>query len=308
MKKILPALVLCLCLACRTAEPPPLLPAANEPAPADSLPEQLTRLDVPWKEVAALPATSPDTVIAYGSESQQFGELRLPPAGGPHPVVVFIHGGCWLSQFDLRHVGPVSADLARRGYAVWTPEYRRVGDEGGGWPGTFLDIGRAVDYLRVLAESYPLDLNNITVMGHSAGGHLALWQALRPNLPPASPLYVADPLPVNRVIALAAITDLGTYHEVNNSCSQAVAPLMGGEPHEQPERYRQGNPGELLPSPAALTLIHGDRDAIVPIEQAGSFVRHAQGARLLTVDGAGHFDMVFPSSRAWGRTLEALAE
>lgn len=273
---------------------------------------QASRLNIPWSDVAALPPAPADHRIEYGTAEQQFGELRLPATAGPHPVVVFLHGGCWLAAYDRQHVGPVSADLARRGYAVWTPEYRRVGDPGGGWPGTFTDVGAAIDYLRVLAETYPLDLENITVMGHSAGGHLALWQALRANLPTDSPLYVADPLPVHRVISLAGITDLVAYNEVGNSCSEAVPQLMGGEPAQWPERYRQGNPLDLLPAGVPLVLVHGSEDAIVPIAQSETFVQRAQAAgseaRLLSIPGGGHFDMVYPKSVAWKTVTGLLAE
>ncbi len=271
---------------------------------------QASRLDIPWSDVAALPPALADHQISYGPAEQQFGELRLPATVGPHPVVVFLHGGCWLAEYDREHVGPVSADLAGRGYAVWTPEYRRVGDPGGGWPGTFTDIGAAIDYLRVLAEAYPLDLDDIPVMGHSAGGHLALWQALRGNLPADSPVYVADPLPVHRVISLAGITDLVAYNEVDNSCSVAVPQLMDGEPAQWPERYRQGNPIDLLPASVPLVLVHGAKDAIVSIAQSETFVQRAQAAggaaRLVSVRGGGHFDMVYPQSVAWERVIGLL--
>lgn len=300
---------LCVLFSCQdTADTTPSVEA--DPDRADTSGQDFSRLDVPWKDVAALPATAPDHRIAYGEAEQQFGELRLPATAGPHPVVVFLHGGCWLAEYDYRHVGPVSADLAARGYAVWTPEYRRVGDPGGGWPGTFADIGQAVDFLRTLAERYPLDLDRITVMGHSAGGHLALWQALRPNLPADSPLYTADPLPVQRVISLAGITDLVAYHEVDNSCSEAVPRLMDGEPAQWPERYRQGSPSELLPATTPMVLVHGTADPIVPLDQATTLVAKAQLAgsdiRLLRIEGGGHFDLVFPGSVAWGVVVGVL--
>lgn len=289
-----------------------MLSCTETAPPAPESTADPTRLNVAWKEVAALPPAPADHRIAYGPDSLQFGELRLPPEGeGPFPVVVFIHGGCWLAQFDLTHVGPVSADLAARGYAVWTPEYRRVGDTGGGWPGTFLDIGRAVDHLRILAKEYPLDLNEVTVMGHSAGGHLAIWQAQRAGLPEDSPLYVPDPLPVSRVVSLAGITDLVAYNEVGNSCSVAVPKLMGGSPSEQPELYRQASPATLGPGSVPVWLIHGTEDAIVPPEQSSSYAalagQDSSRVRLVTISGGGHFDLVHPASVAWEEVVRVAA-
>ena len=134
-------------------------------------------MNVSWREVEALPPDVADYNISYGSDDLQFGELRLPETPGPYPVIVFIHGGCWLNQFSLDHVSAVSRALANQGLAVWTPEYRRVGDAGGGWPGTFEDIARSVAALQGMALRHALDLSRLIVMGHSAGGHLALWLA-----------------------------------------------------------------------------------------------------------------------------------
>lgn len=269
-----------------------------------------TAYNVPWSEIASFEKPPFDHRIEYGNHPLQFGELRLPEGAGPFPVVVFIHGGCWLSQFDLNHVGAVSADLEKAGYAVWTPEYRRIGDEGGGWTGTFDDAGKSVDYLRTLANTYPLDLNKVIVMGHSAGGHLSLWVAARKNLPESSLLYVANPLPVTGVIPLAPITDLEEYDKVNNSCSSAVTQLVDGQPSEVPERYREGSPTNLVPLGVPVHLVHGSIDNIVPLKQSQDFnaVARDKGddSQVLTVDGAGHFDMVSPYSEAWKVVKDAL--
>src|SRR5439155_8576098 len=141
-------------------------------------------------------------------DSLQFGELRLPKGRGPFPVAIVIHGGCWRSDYDLKHVGPLAGALTERGIATWTIEYRRIGDPGGGWPGTFEDVAQAADHLRALARRYPLDLHHVVAIGHSAGGHLALWLAARPGLPPDAALASADPLPISGVVGLAAISDL----------------------------------------------------------------------------------------------------
>ena len=120
-----------------------------------------------------------DARIPYGDDPLQFGDLRLPPGGGPHPVAVFVHGGCWLSEYDIAHSSAVTAALAQSGIATWSLEYRRVGDEGGAWPGTLQDVARGADHLRSIAARYRLDLDRVIAAGHSAGGQLALWLAAR---------------------------------------------------------------------------------------------------------------------------------
>ena len=166
---------------------------------------------VTWEQISRPPAAPADHRIQYGEHAFAFGELRLPRGSGPHPVVVVVHGGCWQSQYDLRYMSHLSAALSQAGIATWTLEYRRIGNAGGGWPGTFDDVARGTDYVRTLAQRFPLDLNRVVVAGHSAGGHLALWVAARRNLPRESPLFTANPLPLRGVVSLAGITDLRKY-------------------------------------------------------------------------------------------------
>ena len=120
--------------------------------------------------------------FSYGEDPLQFGELYLPAGDGPFPVVVLIHGGCWLAEFDQAHLRSLAVAARDSGFAVWNVEYRRVGNPGGGWPGTFLDVAAGTDYLRELARQHPLDLEQVVPVGHSAGGHLALWLAMRSQL------------------------------------------------------------------------------------------------------------------------------
>ena len=123
--------------------------------------------------------------ISYGDDALQFGELRLPDGPGPHPVAIVIHGGCWLGEFDLTHIGTLAEALNEEGIAAWVIEYRRIGNPGGGWPGTFEDVARGADHLRKIAKEHPLDLDRVIAVGHSAGGHLALWLAWIPIGPVA---------------------------------------------------------------------------------------------------------------------------
>lgn len=251
-----------------------------------------------FNEVAAMPGRAADLRAAYGSAPEQFGELRLPKGAGPHPVVVLIHGGCWRAEYDVTHIGALATALANDGWAVWAIEYRRVGSPGGGWPGTFLDVGAAIDHLRTLATAHPLDLSQIIAVGHSAGGQLALWSGARGALPAHSPLSSPDPLVPTGVVSLAGITDLAAYASPSG-CGSAVVPLMGGASDTLPDRYAQTSPVALHPL-VPVQLVVGTADTIVPRAQADGFLS-ASGARatMRVVDGAGHFDLIAPDGEAW---------
>lgn len=260
-----------------------------------------------FEEIEKLPAPPADHRIAYGEDPFQFGDLRLPQGRGTHPVVVVIHGGCWYSEYDLKHVAAFSAALRQMGVATWSLEYRRIGNAGGDWPGTFEDVARGVDFLRVLARTYPLDLRRVIVVGHSAGGQLALWLAARKRLPKDSPLYSPDPLPLRGIVSLAGITDLRGY---GSGCGNAVTKLLGGSPKEVPLRYRQTSPIELLPLRVKQRLIHGLLDNIVPPEQSRDYEvaarRSGDDVSLVTIGGAGHFDLIAPQSSAWPVVQETI--
>ncbi len=251
-----------------------------------------------------------DARIRYGDRRLQFGDLRVPPGSGPHPVAVFIHGGCWLAEYDIAHSSKLTAALARNGIATWSLEYRRVGDVGGGWPGTFNDIGRGADHLRLIAREHRLDLDRVIVMGHSAGGHLALWLAARSRLPAEAPIGSTDPLAVRGVLALAPAPYLRFLYE-KKVCGHVIDKLMGGSPDQFPDRYRWGDPVQLAPDGVRQVLIIGKHDdAWAPSGLRYYRAARARGDDIRIIDAAesGHFELIDPDSTAWPLVLEGARE
>jgi acetyl esterase/lipase len=258
------------------------------------------------QDLASLPSRAPDRRVAYGEDSSQYGELRVPTGRGPHPVVVLIHGGCFKAAYaTTRDLAPMGDALKDGGIATWNVEYRRLGQPGSGWPGTYLDIGRAVDHLRALAREYPLDLGRVVIVGHSAGGHLAMWAAARSRLPAASPLYATDPLPVRGVIDLAGPVDMtANVPGYEALCRDSViTSLLGGTPTAVPERYTQASPIKLLPLGIPQVLILGTHEDFVPLPLAEAYAQAAAGAgdpvRLLVIPGVGHFETASPRASTW---------
>ena len=264
-----------------------------------------------FNDVASLTAPPPSHRVAYGPGPLQFGHLRLPKGSGPHPVVIFVHGGCWLSQYTIAHAAALEQALADSGYAVWSIEYRRVGDEGGGWPGTFDDVGRAADHLRTLATQHPLDLRRVVAAGHSAGANFAIWLASRPRLRKESPLRVDNPLPIRAVLGLSPGGDFANLH-AQGVCNNVIDKLMGGSPSQVPERYRDVSPGQLLPLGVPQTLIVGglDRGWGPPGRAYHAMAVAARDTlvRLIEAPASGHFDIIAPTTTTWPIVVRALRE
>lgn len=249
--------------------------------------------NVNYQQVTELAYVPADARLTYANDNPQlqYGLLWLPAALEPKakaPLVVLIHGGCWLNAYDIQHTFPTSTALAQAGYAVWSLEYRRTGDPGGGWPGTFDDIRAGLAYLPKLQE-YPVDLNRVAVVGHSAGGHLALLAGTE-----------ADGL--QAVVGLAAITDIIEYSKGGNSCQAATPKFMGGSYAERPDAYAAANPAGK-PMRSTTVLLQGDLDAIVPLRQS-TLVE----ATVHVQEGAGHFDWVHPGTPAFQLLLATLDE
>ena len=266
-------------------------------------------MNVTFEEVTGLPVTEPDETVFYGDSAQQFAELRLPECE-PEASIILIHGGCWQNAYDLGYVRPMADALKASGYLVWSIEYRRIGDEGACWPGTFEDVGRAVDQFRAIMKKRNLTNTKKIFMGHSAGGNLALWAAARANFSNEHPLAIAEPLKAEAVIGLAAITDLRRYAAGKSECEQAVVELLG-LPAEHDQQYAATSPVELLPSGVPTILLQGSEDTIVRREQAQRFHDAANACGDLCsieyIPGAGHFDLVHPGTLAWRIVLASVS-
>jgi acetyl esterase/lipase len=243
--------------------------------------------------------------------------LRLPPGDGPGlaPLVILLHGGFWRSAIDVRHIGPLACALAAAGFAVATQEYRRTGQAGGGWPGTFDDIALAVDALpgRVAAAAGGgrVDTGRVVVAGHSAGGHLALWTAGRARLAAGDRWHRAGAGAIAGVVSLAGVCDLAACYRLGLD-DGAAGDLMGGGPDDVPGRYAAGDPMGLVPTGMRAWLVHGTVDERVPDSFSRAYADRARAAgdevTLELLPGTGHFEVIDPLSAAWPAVLRAVRE
>jgi acetyl esterase/lipase len=276
----------------------------------------------PDEQPTKIPTSTKPIRVAYGPEDLQFGDLYLPNQSGTHPIVVLIHGGYWRAHYGLELMNSLAQDLSKRGYAAWNIEYRRVGNPGGGWPGTFQDVALATDYLRKLAPSYTLDLKKVVTIGHSAGGHLAFWLAARIRIPefaqhsplagselPGEDKENAAPLALAGTISLAGVVDLEMAWRLHFS-NDAVVELLGGTIANVPERYIAASPAAMLPLRVPQVLIHGTSDESVPIEVSQTYAKAARSVNdpitYVELEGVDHLDVIDPHSQAWAITINEL--
>jgi acetyl esterase/lipase len=247
-------------------------------------------------DILSLAAPKADVRLAYGSDANQFVELRLPQGKGPHALAINIHGGFWRAKYDLGHAGHLCAALTAKGVATANVEYRRVGNAGGGWPGTFADVRAAYQFL-VQNGRKEFDARRVVVMGHSAGGQLALCLA-------------AHEAGVKGVISLAGVVDLQRAYALHLS-NDAVVEFLGGTPAEVGDHYKEADPMKLAVR-ARQWLVHGAADDVVPVgfsrDYVGAKQKIKEDARLMEIAGAGHFEVIDPRSGAWGDVERAVME
>ncbi|HEV7665246.1 MAG TPA: alpha/beta hydrolase [Chloroflexota bacterium] len=236
---------------------------------------------------------------SYGSHGEQFGDLRLPTGSGPHPTIIYVHGGGYQAAISLDGAAAICAGFTAHGYATWSIEYRRLGN-GGGWPTTFDDVLAGATYLSTLATNAPLDLTRVYVAGQSAGGQLALWLANR-----AREEGSALP-PLRGVVALAPLTDMRGV--ATHDPASVAAAVIGGTPSNVSERYASTSPLELLPLRLAQLIVHGTADGTVPYAMSEQYVRAAQAAgdevTLATIRGADHVDLWRPTSGFFSQVVD----
>jgi 3-dehydroquinate dehydratase type II len=250
----------------------------------------------------------PFETLAYGTERDQIGDLRLPDGDGPFPLVILVHGGFWREPWTRDLMDGIAVDLTRRGWATWNIEYRRIGS-GGGWPATVEDAARAIDFVSDLAASFPIDVSTIITLGHSAGGHLALWMAARTGLGPNAPGAIPQIIP-RAAVGLAPIAHLAAAHAAGIG-DEAVEGFLHRAPAEDPETYAAADPAALLPMGVRQLIVHGDGDTRVPIALSEHYVGLAADAGDAVVfheiAGADHFSLIDPTHPAW-RSIAAEIE
>lgn len=262
---------------------------------------------ITFSELKSRPHPSPTATVRYGSDPLQVVDVWLPTGRGPFPTVLLIHGGCWQSDVADRHLMDwIANDLKRRGIAVWNIDYRGVDRAGGGYPGTFLDAAAAADALATHAREYHLDTSRIVAVGHSAGGHLALWLAARPRLPASSTLHAARPLPIASVVSLGGLPDLELETKVENGCGTTVSATLAGGHHAETSVPR------LAPLGVRQYLVNGLADPIIPTELAADYQRRMRAAGdAVTIDwipASGHFELIAPETRAWATAVRDIQQ
>jgi acetyl esterase/lipase len=256
-----------------------------------------------WPDLLERPRPEPDATIRYGSEVNQLVDLWFPVAPSLRPVVLMVHGGCWQTQIaDRTIMNWIAEDLRRRGIAVWNIDYRGVDRPGGGYPGTFQDVAAAADALRPQAAHYRLDLSRLVAIGHSAGGHLALWLAGRPRLPRGSPLRTARPLAIQAVVSLGGLPDLEEAARSENGCgNEVIGRLTSGH-------FADTSVPRLAPLRVPQVLINGRQDRIIPVAYAEGYAAPMRAAgddvRVRMIDRTGHVELIAPETAAWAAAVE----
>ena len=265
-------------------------------------------------EINLLPSKPADIRINYGKNEMQFIDLRLPKGKGPFPILAIMHGGCWISKYaSLQNTSAMADALRDKGFATANIEYRCI-DEGGGWPGTFLDIGTAINKLLISAKEHSLDKERVITIGHSAGGHLAFWAAGRHRIPKDSAIYMEKPTPILGTISLGGAADLeASFDHFENLCGKnTMTAMFQGSPQTAPNHYKAGSPIRLLPMGVFQILITGAGDQAVPAIFAENYVKKAtqegdQGlVESIIVPNCGHHEYNHPGTHAFEVLLNSV--
>lgn len=282
-----------------------LLFAGLPMTPAASPPRQL----MTWDDLTSRPRPKPSETVSYGADAMQKVDVWLPKGAGPFKTVLMVHGGCWQTAIaDRSLMDWAAADLRDAGYAVWNIDYRGVDRDGGGYPGTFQDAAAAADLLATDAARFHLDTKRIVAVGHSAGGHLALWLAARAKLPARSVLAGGTPLRIDHVVSLGGLPDLeATADSPDNGCgTEVIGQLVGPKTAAHPDPFADTSVTRLLPLGVPQDLVDGREDRIIPYRLPVDYTAKARAAgdevTLHTVPETGHVELVSPGSAAWDET------
>ncbi|WP_233355830.1 alpha/beta hydrolase [Henriciella litoralis] len=268
-----------------------------------------------WSDLLSRERPEPTQTITVGELETDVVDLWLPDGAGPHPSVIMIHGGCWQKSIADRTLMNYAAEAMREaGLAVWNIEYRGVDEDGGGYPGTFLDVARAVDAFGERGEGYGFDTARVAAFGHSAGGHLALWAAARSKIADTSPLYSDAPFYIPAVLSSGGLPDLEASAPVTQAgCLADIMDVLTGE--ASPERqnvFSDTSPTELLPISAVQFTVNGMRDRIAPSELGKAYTEKAKAAGdpaiFVAIPGEGHVELIAPGSEAFAEQLRLLKE
>lgn len=309
MRPALAFAVLAALAGCSVSEPP-----ASPPPARPAL--------MKWPDLLERERPEPDRTIAYGDDQMHKVDLWLPAGRGPHPTVLMVHGGCWQTEIaDRRIMNWIADDLRKRGIAVWNIDYRGVDRTGGGYPGTFQDAAAAADALRIHAGHHRLDIRPLVAVGHSAGGHLALWLAARrspaarspgPLVPHGSPLLARDPLPIDTVVSLGGLPDLELAAAPPGSgCgTEVIEKLVGPPTLSSRDVYADTSVPRLAPLGVRQVLINGLQDRIIPTAYADDYARKMRAAgdrvKVMMIDRTGHVELIAPETAAWAAAVEKI--
>lgn len=260
---------------------------------ADTAHAQL-RSNVSFSQVLEVPFAKSDQRAFYGEAEMQFVETwQAKEHQVTTPLIIVIHGGCWLNAYAIDHTYAMNTALRDAGFEVWGIEYRRIGDTGGGWPGSLTDIQAGLQHItKATGGAKALAQRDVTLLGHSAGGHLALLAAAQ------------NAAIVDRTVGLAPITDISTYAQGDNGCQQAAQQFMADA---EPSAWQQADPIQQAPQ-VATYLFHGEQDSIVPLQQSRDYAQQYDAVSVNWLEGAGHFDMIDPYSQAWLTIVQELKQ